>query len=184
MRTKKMQEIADRIAADREALLRSVMGLDEEQLDYRPEQAVWSINDVLHHLALADDGSARLMARMLRQARDEGFPPDPTPDRSVLDVLDPVTRVADKGKAVAPDRVTPRSHVPAEECLARLAASREKLLQCMDDLAGFDLSTSTFPHPILGVLDAYQWLLLAGWHERRHTGQIERIKSAPSFPLR
>jgi DinB superfamily len=184
MRTRKMQEIADRIAEERAELLRAVEGLDEEQLEHRPEPGAWSVTDILHHLSLADDGSGRLMSRMVQQARDDGFPPDPTPDGSVLDALDEVASSAENAKAVAPDRVTPRSHVPAEECIARLRGSRERLLGAMDELAPFDLSTATFPHPFFGVLDAYQWLLLAGWHEQRHREQIERIKSSASFPRR
>jgi DinB superfamily len=184
MRTKKMQEIADRIAQERAELLRAVEGLDEAQLDHRPEPNVWSITDILHHLSLADDGSGRLMARMLQQARDDGFPPDTTPDASVLGALDEVVKAAESAKAVAPDRVTPRSHVPAEECLVRLRSSRERLSSAMEELASFDLSAATFPHPFFGSLDAYQWLLLAGWHERRHRKQIERVKSSPGFPER
>jgi DinB superfamily len=184
MRTKKMQEIAERIAQDRAELLQAVDGLDEDQLAYRPEPGAWSVTDILHHLSLADDASGRLMTRMLQQARGEGFPPDPTPERSVLDALDQVAKAAENTKAVAPDRVAPRSHVPAAECIARLQSSRERLLSAMEELASFDLSSATFPHPFFGVLGAYQWLLLAGWHEQRHRKQIERIKSSPSFPRR
>lgn len=184
MRTTKMQQIADRISEDRVELLHSVAGLDDEQLEHRPEPGIWSVTDILHHLALADDGSGRLMVRILKQAQEQGLPPDPTPESSVLDAIDPVTKVAENEKTVAPDRVTPRSHLPAGECLDRLQGSRERLLSAMDELAAFDLSSATFPHPFFGVLNAYQWLLLAGWHERRHTSQIERIKSSPSFPRR
>ena len=180
--SRKAQEVIESISRDRERLLGAVAGLGPAQLEFQPSAGAWSIGEVLHHLALADDGTSRLFARFLERAQEAKLPPDPSPERSVLGTIETVVAGADEQKAVAPDRVTPRSHLDAEECLARLSASRTKLIGTLGRLSAFDVSTLTFPHPFFGELDPYQWLLITGWHERRHTAQIERNQSNGTFP--
>jgi hypothetical protein len=180
--SRKTQEIVERITQDRQGLLQAVEGLVPVQLDYLTAPDSWCISDVLHHLALADDAAARLMALMLERARQMALPPDPTPDGSVLDSIDAIVAPAEKRRARAPDRVAPRFRLPAAEALARLAVSRAKLLASVEALSGFDLSALTQAHPFFGDINTYQWLLITGWHERRHAAQIERIKSSPGFP--
>jgi hypothetical protein len=151
-------------------------------MDFRPEPDAWSIADVLHHLALTEEAQVRLQSKFQEQAEQGAVPSDPDPEGSVLHSVDEITRVADGAKARAPDRVNPRSHVPGAESLARLEASRARLLESVAALSRLDLRNLTFRHPFFGELDGYQWLLVTGWHERRHTGQIERIRRSPGFP--
>jgi hypothetical protein len=180
--TPKTQEILDRGDADRAGLLASVAGLSREQLDFRPSAESWSIGEVLHHLALAHEATAKLMSIMVRRARDENVPRDPEPERSVLSAIDGVVPGVEEGKASAPDRVVPQSYLAPEEALARLEASSRRVVGAVETLSAFDLSSLRFPHPFFGELDAYQWLLVTGWHERRHTKQIERIRASAGFP--
>ena len=151
-------------------------------MDYRPTEDSWSIGEVLHHLALAHEATAKLMSNLLRRAREEAVPRDPDSTRSVLTSIDDVVPGVEQGKAPAPDRVTPRSYIEPDEALARLDASRRHLEETVAELSQLDLSGLTFPHPFFGELDVYQWLLVTGWHERRHTKQIERIQASAGFP--
>jgi hypothetical protein len=178
----KTTEILDRISNDRALLLKAVEGLEPGQLDYRPSEGAWSIADVLHHLALTEEAQVKLQSLLLKRAREENVSPDPDPNGSVLGSIDGIARMADGRKAVAPDRVTPRSHVPAAESLKRLEASRASLLACVEALSSFDGSKLRYPHPFFGELDSCQWLLVTGWHERRHSGQIGRIRHDAGFP--
>jgi hypothetical protein len=45
-----------------------------------------------------------------------------------------------------------------------------------------DLRSHFFPHPFLGDLDCYQWLLFLGLHCERHVRQLEEVKEDPRFP--
>jgi hypothetical protein len=181
----KAKEVVDAISRDRFGLLESVETLEPEQTDFRPESGAWSIDDVLHHLALAEEASAKLMS-FLQRARKESIGPDPDPDASVLLSIDALVDGAADQKAPAPDRVTPRSKVEAPLALARLESARSRILESLEALSAFDGAKLTYRHPFFGELDLYQWLLIGGWHERRHTRQIERIKSHSGFfhPLR
>ncbi|HSF15722.1 MAG TPA: DinB family protein [Vicinamibacteria bacterium] len=182
MTSTKMREILESIDRDRSILMSVIEGLQPQQLSYRVSPEAWSIEDVLHHLALADESSAKLMALMLRRAREESLPPDPSPDSSVLDSIDGVVDRAETQKAKAPERVTPRGRIEVEESLSRLRLSRGKIETSVEALSAFDLSKLAFPHPFFGELNTYQWLLVTGWHERRHARQIERIKSSLGIP--
>jgi hypothetical protein len=181
--TKKLQEIVDQITGERIALLEATKGLSEPQADWRPPGSDWSISDILHHLALTEDANMKLCFMMLKQAQEQSIPPDPSPEASVLDALDGFAGTI-QTKVKAPERVAPRSQVRAEESLARLSASRERLLEAVDQLARYDLSQLVWPHPFLGRINLYQWLLMAGRHESRHTDQIARIKGDAAFPKR
>jgi hypothetical protein len=178
----KMREIAESIAQDRLALVSSVKDLTPEQTDFRPESGAWSIDDVLHHLALAEEASAKLMALFRERASKEAIVPDPNPGVSVLRSLDSRVEGADERRAVAPDRVAPRSRVEAPVALERLEAARRRILEILETLSPFDGTQLTFRHPFFGELDLYQWVLIGGWHERRHTRQIEKIKASRGFP--
>src|ERR1044071_7948497 len=85
--SKKLSELVDTICGYRQSLLDSISGLSRAQRDYKPEGDGWSIGDIVHHLALTDEANAKLVSKMLKQARALGLPPDPEPDRSMLDCL-------------------------------------------------------------------------------------------------
>ena len=180
--SKKVQEALDQIADQRKGLLEASSGLSEAQLDYKPAEAEWSISDILHHMALTDEGGARLAANMLKQAEEKKLPADPRPEASVLNSLDEFNPQLAGTKVQAPDRVAPRSHLPAAESIVRLKSSRENVVATWAQLGEYDLSGLTYPHPLLGELNAYQWLIILGRHESRHTAQIARIKADPGFP--
>jgi DinB superfamily len=180
--SKKIQEIVDSVTGHRQALIDSISGLSEAQLDYKPEEGKWAISDILHHLALTDEANLKLISRMVKQATALNVPPDPTPDGSEINCLAPHADTIRNTKAEAPEFVRPQSHEPAEKSLARLEESRKRFMELVEQLGRYDLTQLKYPHPLLGEMNMYQWLVIAGGHERRHAGQIERIKSQPGFP--
>ncbi|MFY9611541.1 MAG: DinB family protein [Blastocatellia bacterium] len=180
--SKKVQELADTMARIRESLLKHVSGLSDEQLNYKPEDGAWSVNDILHHLALTDEANGKLTSRALKHAKEKNVPSDPTPDESVLHCLDEAVAPLDNTRVQAPEFVRPQAHLSAPDSLARLAESRKRMLESVEQLSHYDLTQLKYPHPFLGELDMYQWILIAGGHEGRHIAQIKRIKAEAGFP--
>jgi hypothetical protein len=177
--SKKLQEVVERITRQREKLLDTVSGLSDAQVEYRPEPSAWSISDIVHHLALSDEATMKLTFRILKQSAT--LAPDPTPDDSVLNAMDDVyPRLT--GKFTAPEFVTPHEHAPLAESLTRLNASRQKMVENLDQISAYDLTGIVYPHPSGIPLNAYQWFLLAGGHESRHTAQIKQLESDAGFP--
>ena len=138
--------------------------------------------DVLNHVSLADEANAKLTSNLLKRARQGSLPPDPSPEGSEIHSMDDIFPQMDAGKFQAPEFVKPHPHASADESLARLKASRERMLANVEQLDGFDLSGLKYPHPFAGELNAYQWILIAGAHEARHAQQINRLKSQSGFP--
>src|SRR5260370_29757064 len=180
--SKKIQEIVDSNSQIREKVLGSISGLNETQLNYKSEGGAWSICDIVHHLALSDEANAKLMANLLKRARAENIPPDASPESSEIHSADGVFARMAEPRFQAPARVAPQSHLPVDESLLRLKASRARTLEAVEELASYDLSLLTFPHPFAGDLNAYQWMLLGGFHELRHNDQIKRMQASPDFP--
>lgn len=180
--SKKLQELVDRISHNREKLLQSVSGLSDAQLNHKAEEPAWSVSDVLNHVSLTDEANAKLTSNMLKRARANSLPPDPSPEASVIHSMDDIFARMNAAKFQAPEFVAPHSHSPVDESLARLKASRERMLANVEQLDGYDLSELTYPHPFAGPLNTYQWVLMAGAHEFRHAEQINRMKSQPGFP--
>lgn len=178
--SKKMQEIIDAVSNDRQSLLDSINGLSGAQLDHK-QDGQWSISDILHHLALTGEANIKLISRMLKQAEALALPQDPAPDGSEVNSLAPFAEAL-KNRVQAPEFVQPHEHAPVEQSLARLETSQKSFIEIAERLGQYDLSLLKYPHPLLGELNMYQWLVIAGGHERRHANQINRIKSEPDFP--
>jgi hypothetical protein len=178
--SKKLQELVDKISRNREKLLQSISGLSEAQFNYKTEDAAWSVSDVLNHVSLTDEANAKLTSNMLKRASN--LPRDPAPEDSVIHCMDEMFVRMNAARFQAPEFVTPHPGASVDESLARLTASRERMLANVEQLDGYDLSELTYPHPFAGPLNAYQWVLMAGAHEARHAEQINRMKSEDGFP--
>jgi hypothetical protein len=171
--TPKLAEIAAVLTQTRAALLDAVAGLSQQDLERRPGPDDWSVGEILHHLLLTETSIARLAVRQLDRAFAAGLQPDPAPEESVLPRMAHLP-VADRSRRLpAPDFTTPTPALAKDEILEQLGRSRETLLATLERADGFDLSGLQYPHPLFGPIDLYQWYLVCGYHEERHTEQIE-----------
>jgi hypothetical protein len=136
----------------------------------RPREGAWSVAEVLHHLQLVETGVSKLVHVELK--RHPGPLPRETETTSVAHRLDHMA-LEDRGRRImAPEAVRPRPGIATAEALVGLEASRGRLLDTLAQADGVALGEFSFPHPVLGSLDLYQWLLFVGQHERRHARQI------------
>jgi len=171
--TPRLREIVDVLTTARSRLLGAVAGLDQARLDAAPSSGEWSIGEILHHLQLIEGSVVRVLARQLERAEKSGGGPDPLDD-SILGSLERFDVEHSSEKISAPSGFIPRHGLSRQELLEGLADSRAALLAEVEKAGAHDLSRLTFPHPVLGRLDMYQWLLYVGQHELRHLHQIER----------
>jgi len=172
-----MAEIAAYLDETREAVVRAVASLPPEDAVRRPAPDAWSVDEILTHLSLVEPGVAKRIAKSVGKAKGEGLERE-TNVSSVLGSLDGPALDRLNEKQVAPEFVDPKSVLGTSEALAALARSRESLRHSMAEADGWALEKVVAPHPRLGVLDMYQWLVFLGRHERRHLAQIERTIAA------
>jgi hypothetical protein len=96
-------------------------------------------------------------------------------DTSVLDALDGFGVRGSSRKQVSPTFATPRPDVGLPTVLEDMRAAREVLRAAIATGDGLDLTLVKTPHPALGEIDLYQWVLFVAHHDVRHTKQIARV---------
>ena len=179
--TKKAQEVVEYITRQREKLLATAAGLSDAQVNFKPAEDQWSIREIFHHIGIVEGATAKLMANMLKQATENSLPEDVDKDGSVLNSLEAHAENFAR-KFQAPERMLPVNAGSIEESIARLGETRAKLVAPLEQLCQYDVSNLVFPHPALGPINTYQWILVMGGHDSRHTAQINRIKEDGRFP--
>jgi uncharacterized damage-inducible protein DinB len=179
--TKKAQEVVDYMRAEREQFLATADGLSDAQLSFKPAADQWSIREIFHHIWMVEGLTAKLMANLLKQAVENNLPQDTDNEISVLNSLDAHAETL-RARFQAPERVVPLETLPLAESIARMAETRARILEPLDELCRYDVSGMLYPHPALGPINPYQWLLVMGGHEARHRRQIKRIKEDANYP--
>ncbi len=176
----KVQEIVTEIEAVRQHIYDAVAGLSQTQMDFRPTPESWSISENLSHLNKVERGLPKLYTLLLQKIAEAGLQPET--EGSLLQSLDHAQLDVATQKFQAPERVLPQSGLTKAEVLAALQQSRQAVLDAVAPAGEYDLSGVTWPHPALGDINFYQWVLFIGKHEKRHLGQIEGVKKADGFP--
>lgn len=139
----------------------------------RLQPEVWSIADILEHLAMVEDGSGRRIGALIKEAAGtEDIATSPmAPTLELFRVWQPVRPI------VAPPMVTPSGALDYDAALAAQRAARMRLMAAYDAASGRDLAAVTAPHPALGALNAYQWGLFVAQHQQRHLHQMRTVAS-------
>jgi hypothetical protein len=161
----------DRLTATRDRLHAMTSGLTPAQWSYRDGEA-WSILLILEHVYIVEAGALKRIASA-----------PPSPDVKLGRDAKVMSWVTDRSrKVISPEMVTPQGRVtdPAE-LLAKFDRVRSGSLGWLEDPTA-DHRAHAMPHPFLGVLDGYQWLLFFAQHLERHLAQVEETKAHPHFP--
>jgi hypothetical protein len=100
---------------------------------------------------------------------------DSTPVLPTVDVSAVVDRRATR---VAGPASQPRGNVTMAAAWEHLEAATDALRKAVGAADGLALGEVHAPHPALGPLNLYQWLIFIGAHEARHADQIREIGTA------
>ena len=169
----RLADIVEDLLQARRELHETLRSLTDEQRAARPVGDRWSVAQIVEHLVIVEGGAGRMISNLIKEAVATGE--RETETTSVLASLDHFGIETPTVRIEAPERVQPREGLTVEESLARLDATREKLLSVITSASGVPLAKVTAPHPALGPFNGYQWIVLIAQHERRHTRQIEAV---------
>ena len=167
------EEILRHLDANRVVLRAAVDAVPVALRETRPDPDRWSVAEVLEHLGRVEEGLTRLLS--LRLAEHAATLVPETETSSVVSRLDHARIIDRSYRVTAGERVVPRGEMDSATALASLERSREKLRELVLQHDGVAITPVTHPHPALGVIDAYQWLVFIGSHEARHANQIREI---------
>ena len=168
------EEVLRYLDQTRTELRAAVDSIPSPARNTKPAADQWSVAQILDHLAITHSRVAAGVSRWIAEAKANGLGPD-TATSTVLGTI-PTERILDRTQKVqAPEIILPRSDVDAETAWTDLEQAREKLRAAFLTGDGLALDQVRQPHPVLGPINMYQWVLFNGSHEARHTLQIREI---------
>lgn len=159
-------------------LLKSVKGLSEAQLNFKPAADRWSVKDCFYHITLVENGLwAMFEATMKTPATPEKRSEIKVTDEEIVKMI---SNRSQKAKAAEPFLPAKASWQNMTEAIAAFKASRGEHLKYVKNTTE-DLRNHVFQLPF-GSIDGYQFLLFMSAHADRHTQQINEVKADPNFP--
>jgi hypothetical protein len=170
----RIEEVINYLDAERTALRAAVELIPPALRDKSPGTDRWSVGQVLQHLAIIERRIGLSLTKWIAHARQGGVGLEKETS-SIMNSL-PLELLADRSKPrTAPEEVRPPSDVEASSAWAAVEKSRETLRAAILGADGLALSEVVQPHPMLGPINLYQWVLFVGGHEIRHTRQVLEI---------
>lgn len=171
------EEMLRHLDANRVILRAAVDGVPPSLREKRPQPDRWSVAETLEHLTRTEDGITRFLSVRLSEAQGAGLL-QPEHDLSSIAGSIDHDRIIDRTRQItAGERVLPRGEMDAATALTALDATRAKLRQLIIANDGLSIGAVSLPHPVLGPINGYQWLIFVGSHEARHAAQIREIGS-------
>ncbi len=173
-----LSAIVRELAQEREKLLEVAQSIPAAQREVRPAPDRWTAAENLSHLAVVEQSSGKLFSVHARQLREAGAPPDTTSDpAAVIEAFNRFSVQLRNQRLQAPERVAPAENASFDEALEQLMQSRTRLLDAIEKANGLPLGSVSAPHPRLGEITLYEWLLMIARHEARHTDQLRELLS-------
>jgi uncharacterized damage-inducible protein DinB len=170
----RLAEIVNYLEDVRAVLLKTVGGLSSTEAEKSPGPGEWSVVEILHHLYLGEAGVSQLLEKQVERAGKKGIGPD-LENESLLTSLDRFSLERVTTKINAPPQTVPQQGIEMSKMLELLKNGREKFLEIISRASAYNLSELSFPHPAMGKVNMYQWILFVGKHETRHIHQIEDV---------
>ena len=168
-----IDDIYEGNAKIRAKLKELVASLTPKQLSTLPDGEKWTVAQIVEHIAIVDESSAKICAKLLHKAKEA----ERVSDGSVTISDNFKQKGSEIGaiKVEAPAFVQPTYGKTIEESLAKLDETTERLTDLRELFESVDGTEFKFPHPFFGEISAQEWLALKGGHEMRHIKQIEKL---------
>jgi hypothetical protein len=163
-------EIFAALATTRRRIYEQVEDINDEQARQRSAPEIWSVAEIVEHLSMSEARMVGLLKNMVGQEAAAAVNAGSAAAISIQMMTD---RAAEK--FTAPEFLHPTGEVLLSASLAKLRASRETLVGLRPQVEASNYSHVTFPHPVFGSLNLYQWLAAVEFHECKHLDQIQTL---------
>jgi uncharacterized damage-inducible protein DinB len=158
--------------------LAAINGVSDAQWTFKAAPDRWSIAQTAEHIATAEDFIwARVNEMMKAPANPERRAETEGKDKLIYD------KIPDRShKAQAPEPLKPTGKFATrEELVKHFNEVRAKEIAFLEQTTE-DLRSHIADNPALDAMDAYQWVIFNGAHSKRHTAQIEEVKTDAKYP--
>lgn len=170
-------EVLAYLDTHRHALEQAASTLPESARTRRPAPDRWSVAEILEHVAIVERRIAGLLGEAVDRAREAGIGPER--DSSPVVPTVPVAALLDRSAPItARENALPTGKLDPRQAAAALGETQRALRDLLLASDGIALGEVIVPHPRLGPLNVYQWLVFVGAHEGRHTAQVNEANAA------
>jgi uncharacterized damage-inducible protein DinB len=163
-------EILENLKAGREAFLEALSDVTEELARRSPGPGKWSVFECVEHVATAEE----YLLAQITSAKLAEIPMINIAREALI-----MKRGMDRRRRFdAPEDAKPRNRFATlKEALAHFESTREKTIQFVENCLD-DPRTMMARHPIIGLANNYEMLLMMIVHPHRHADQIREIIEA------
>ncbi|WP_276372503.1 DinB family protein [Chryseolinea sp. H1M3-3] len=170
--------LIDLLEENSKKFLTKIEQVSDEQWRFKPSSDKWSVGDIAEHITISEGFLFSIAQKLLQSL------PDPekaknlegNEQRILAKAMDRTT------KAQAPEPIKPQGKFTSKfELIAAFKAAREKTITYIKTTSD-PLKNHVAPHPAVGDLTAYQWLVWIVAHANRHDAQLEEVKANRNFP--
>jgi hypothetical protein len=160
--------ITDLLSRSHAGLLAAAAAVPENAWRDPPSIGAWSAAEVFAHLTMVEEAITGGVVRMI------GAPPTRLPFWKRVHVPPRLAQFR-QFKRKSPIPLDSALVLDKSESLVRHTALRNRSLALFAANADRDLGAYRHPHPFFGYLNFYEWFATIGYHELRHTQQIQEI---------
>ena len=169
---------ADLMKDTKNAVVKSVSGLSESQLNFKQAPDRWSVKECIYHLALAEKNLWQMLETSLKSpATPEKRSEVKVTDDLIIKMVEDRTNKVKTSEAFEPVNAPYRN---LSEALADFKNMRNDHIKYLKNTTE-DLRNHVVQMPF-GYIDCYQLSLMISAHNNRHLQQINEVKSDPGFP--
>ncbi len=158
-------------------LLKTIKGLSDAQLNFKPNPETWSVAECTEHIAISEENIFGLLEKALQTPADPSKRSEvKMSDAQIMKIL--VDR-SNKVKTRKPFEPTGRfgSHKATVKAFKAKRKGNIKFVKKTKE----DLRNHYTQLPF-GTVDGYQILLFMSAHTERHISQIKEVMAHPDFP--
>jgi DinB superfamily len=165
---KPLNPILEKLSCAQRAFLGTADSVPAEQWNAKPKVNEWSAAELVAHLVTVERTIIGKADRVTQKI------PKPVPflKRFHFPMWLVESRIIRRKSPIPLDSSLLNTK---EEMLGELRAARERTLAFLQETSKRDLSVYCWPHPFLGMLNAYEWFEMIASHEIRHTKQMKEI---------
>jgi hypothetical protein len=160
-------------------------GLNDEQFNWQPDPARWSIAHCLQHLVISADGLLEVQEAAIDRARRRGRLSDgPYRHGRLGSMIAASTEPPVKRHFTTKRALVPSGRHSVETLVPAFQRRQEALRQLIARARGVDLGKTRVPMPGLPIvrLSLGQSFAFTLGHERRHLWQARAVREDPRFP--
>jgi hypothetical protein len=167
-------ELLAHLERHRAALRRAIDKVPVALRTTRPAADRWSVASVIDHVALVERRVTMGLSGKLAEARAHGLDAE-TAAASVIDERAMARYLNRERRVQSGEASEPRANVTAGEAWTAAAEARDATIALLEKADGLAVDGVSLPHPALGPLSFYQWMVFLGGHDARHSLQIDEV---------